>query len=56
MDDAMLLSGENAAFLDLQYVAWLRDEGSVDPRWARLFEGWGRPDNGKLPGDHFKRD
>ncbi|RME20573.1 MAG: 2-oxoglutarate dehydrogenase E1 component [Deltaproteobacteria bacterium] len=33
-----LLSGDNAAWVDAQYRAWLADPGAVDPAWARLFE------------------
>jgi len=32
-----LLIGENAAFLDEQYRAWLDDPGSVAPQWAAMF-------------------
>ncbi|MCA9489019.1 MAG: 2-oxoglutarate dehydrogenase E1 component, partial [Myxococcales bacterium] len=32
-----LLSGDNAAFLDDQYAAWIRDPGSVDPELAAMF-------------------
>ncbi len=51
MGDQSLFSGENAAFLDTQYVAWLADPASVDPRWSKLFEGWGRPDDGRSPAE-----
>ncbi|MEQ1501121.1 MAG: 2-oxoglutarate dehydrogenase E1 component, partial [Myxococcota bacterium] len=33
-----LLSGENATFLDEQYVRWLDDPRSVDPSIRALFE------------------
>jgi 2-oxoglutarate dehydrogenase E1 component len=42
VDDSLLI-GENAAFLDEQYLAWLSDPTSVDPRWRSIFETWERP-------------
>jgi 2-oxoglutarate dehydrogenase E1 component len=44
-----LLTGENAAFLDLQYTAWLADPSSVGADWRKLFESWDRPTNGAVP-------
>ena len=48
-----LLSGENAAFLDEAYSAWLRDPQSVDPEWAALFAQLDPPARGAglLPGE-----
>ena len=43
MENDTLLTGENAAFLDAQYEAWLRSPESVDEAWRSLFETWGRP-------------
>ena len=41
-----LLSGENAAFLDQQYRAWLADPASVEPTWQKLFASMEPPANG----------
>ncbi len=49
MEPLSLLSGENAAFLDEKYVAWLRDPSAVEPAWAALFASWERPENGHTP-------
>ena len=46
MENDTLLTGENAAFLDAQYEAWLKAPESVEPTWRQLFETWGRPSNG----------
>lgn len=45
----MLLSGENVAFLDVNYSAWLNDPKSVDAEWRAVFESWERPTNGQVP-------
>lgn len=37
-----MLSGENAAFLDDLYRAWLRDPASVDPAWRTTLEAYER--------------
>jgi 2-oxoglutarate dehydrogenase E1 component len=37
-----MLSGENAAFLDDLYRAWLRDPGSIDPAWRATLEAYER--------------
>jgi 2-oxoglutarate dehydrogenase E1 component len=37
-DLSSLLIGENADFLDGQYLRWVRDPASVDARWRALFE------------------
>ena len=52
MDISSLLTGENAAFLDAQYQAWLRDPDAVLPEWARFFaaQGGAQPDGGRSPG------
>ncbi|MCB9745434.1 MAG: 2-oxoglutarate dehydrogenase E1 component [Alphaproteobacteria bacterium] len=53
MDINSLLNGENAAFLDASYAAWLHDPGAVDPWLRELFEGLGeRPavNGGLAPG------
>ncbi|MCB9743210.1 MAG: 2-oxoglutarate dehydrogenase E1 component [Alphaproteobacteria bacterium] len=53
MDINSLLNGENAAFLDDSYSAWLHDPSSVDPWLQELFEGLGeRPavNGGLAPG------
>jgi len=44
-----LLLGENAAFVDEKYLAWLADPSSVDPSWATLFASFERPENGHTP-------
>jgi 2-oxoglutarate dehydrogenase E1 component len=36
------LSGSNAAYLEDLYQEYLRDPGSIDPQWARIFEELGR--------------
>jgi 2-oxoglutarate dehydrogenase E1 component len=41
-----MLSGENAAFLDAKYRAWLDDPNSVDATFRGWFEQWDRPTNG----------
>jgi 2-oxoglutarate dehydrogenase E1 component len=46
VDNDTLLTGDNAAFLDAQYEAWLNAPESVEPTWRELFETWGRPSNG----------
>ncbi|MEC7988046.1 MAG: 2-oxoglutarate dehydrogenase E1 component, partial [Myxococcota bacterium] len=38
MDKESLLTGDNAAFLDEKYLAWLDDPNSVDSQWAKVFE------------------
>jgi 2-oxoglutarate dehydrogenase E1 component len=38
-----LLSGDNAAFLDEQYLRWLEDPAAVDPSLRALFDELGRP-------------
>ncbi|TVQ90593.1 MAG: 2-oxoglutarate dehydrogenase E1 component [Deltaproteobacteria bacterium] len=47
-----LLSGENAAYVDELYQAWLREPASVAKDWAALFETWDRPvvNGDALPG------
>ncbi len=47
-----LLSGDNAAFLDEQYLAWLKDPASVDATLRVLFESVGAPppNGAPLPG------
>ncbi len=48
-----LLVGDNAAWVDAQYRAWLDDPGAVDPSWARLFEQHELPADrraGQIPG------
>jgi 2-oxoglutarate dehydrogenase E1 component len=40
---ASLLSGDNAAFLDEQYLRWLAEPSAVDPSLRALFESVGRP-------------
>lgn len=46
-----MLAGENAAYLDAKYRAWLEDPTSVSSDWAQLFEGLEAPTNGgALPG------
>ncbi len=51
-----LFSGENAAFVDSKYLAWLKDPGAVEPAWAALFQEVERPENGHTPraGPSFK--
>ncbi|MDG1480837.1 MAG: 2-oxoglutarate dehydrogenase E1 component [Myxococcota bacterium] len=44
MDISSLLTGDNAAFIDEQYNRWVRDPGSVDPKWAELFSEWDQED------------
>jgi 2-oxoglutarate dehydrogenase E1 component len=48
--DPSLLSGDNAAFVDMQYQSWLGDPTSVDQDWAQLFASLDGPENGKIPG------
>ena len=43
MDNDSLLTGENAAFLDMQYAAWLDDPNSVEPEWREMFARFERP-------------
>jgi 2-oxoglutarate dehydrogenase E1 component len=38
-----LLHGENAAYLDEKYAAWLLDPSSVEPAWIPVFEALERP-------------
>ncbi|NOY25299.1 MAG: 2-oxoglutarate dehydrogenase E1 component [Oligoflexia bacterium] len=40
-----LLTGDNAAWVDAQYVAWLADPGAVDADWAALFAQTQAPDS-----------
>ncbi len=42
-----LLSGDNAAFLDQQYRAWLDDPSTVDPELRSYFEGLDEAPNGR---------
>src|SRR5690606_4566450 len=49
-----LLIGENAAFLDEQYRAWLDDPGSVAPQWAAMFERLEPADGGWISGPTFR--
>jgi 2-oxoglutarate dehydrogenase E1 component len=46
VENDTLLTGDNAAFLDAQYEAWLQQPESVEATWRQLFESWGRPSNG----------
>ena len=46
MSTDTLLTGDNAAFLDLHYTAWLTDPASVGAEWRRLFESWEPTGNG----------
>jgi len=41
-----LLTGENAAFLDEQYLQWLADPKSVPAAFRDLFASWDVPQNG----------
>ena len=51
MDIESLLTGENAWFVEQQYLAWTDDPGSVGAEWQSLFEGFGPPpDQGALNG------
>ena len=46
-----LLHGENAAWLDQQYLAWQGDPQAVEPALATLFEGLDAPpSNGRAAG------
>jgi len=49
-----LLAGDNAAFLDQQYQAWLADPSAVDADWRELFEGLDAPRNGGQIGPSFQ--
>jgi len=42
-----LLTGDNAAFLDQQYRAWLDDPSAVEPTLRELFESFDEPPNGR---------
>jgi 2-oxoglutarate dehydrogenase E1 component len=47
-----LLFGDNAAFIDDKYAAWLEDPGAVEPEWAELFASLDEPpvNGGPRPG------
>jgi 2-oxoglutarate dehydrogenase E1 component len=38
-----LLSGDNAEFIDAQYLSWCNDPASVEKEWAELFAQWTEP-------------
>jgi 2-oxoglutarate dehydrogenase E1 component len=40
MDKYSYLSNVDSAWLDEQYQHFLKDPASVDPGWARFFEGF----------------
>jgi 2-oxoglutarate dehydrogenase E1 component len=44
-----LLTGENAAFMDQEYLKWLQEPGAVDPGLASVFASWDLPTNGDTP-------
>ena len=51
MDIESLLTGENAAFVEQQYLAWIDDPASVPAEWQALFAEYGpAPDKHSLDG------
>jgi 2-oxoglutarate dehydrogenase E1 component len=46
-----IYSGDNADFLDEQYVRWTRDPASVDPAWRAWFDALGEPPSGRYAPD-----
>jgi|JI9StandDraft_1071089.scaffolds.fasta_scaffold01221_14 2-oxoglutarate dehydrogenase E1 component len=55
MDKYSYLSNVDSAWLDEQYQHFLKDPASVDPGWARFFEGFelARTEHAMLPGVQF---
>ena len=42
-----LLTGENALFIDQQYIAWSKDPKSVSAEWSSLFQEWDKDTSDK---------